>query len=208
MSKIISTSTLSHEVRAKFKADVDSLLMPFDELFKTGWQLNLKHTISQNLAYNLAIREGKNCKINEDNLTKMRLLTREPQRIITGEDSLEYLKQLACQDMNQTGRVFPIHDRLINLQDLNNLTPNDLEWLHSHFCYTPHYGGLRLELHRGQQIIIGFSATNQSHDLYFAIQIAKLYGHTLNIRTKHLEDSLCSLKNFPIGKFWLSLSQN
>lgn len=205
MSEIITQSKLSKTLCTTFQNRVDELLAQFDYLLPSGWQLSLEHVTEfepRELIYGITLRQGKPRELAD---LKLDLLKQDRKRLITGADQIEEIHQVVRAD----GRThLPIHDYLLNIRSIHDLSKLDHEWLHNHFHYTNAPGGLRLRLDDQRAILIGFDGTGLDYDLFFALRIAKLYVHVISLAEAQYATGLSALKALPSARFWLQLSPN
>lgn len=58
-----------------------------------------------------------------------------------------------------------------------------------------------------QAVLIGFDGTSLDFDLYFAIQIAKIYVHSIGLAAEQYGAGFSELKRFPLAQFWFDSAQ-
>lgn len=200
MSEIITHEKLSKTLCETFKQRVDNFLAQFTYFLPDGWQLNLEHVQDYqpfNLIYGITLRAGRERELAT---LKLDLLKRDPKRLLTGVDQMKDIHQVVCNDCKIH---LPIHDYLLKIHNVRDLSTHEHEWLRSHFHYTNAPGGLRLRLSNQQAVLLGFDGTSLDFDLYFAIQIAKIYVHSISLAAEQYDAGFSDLRRFPLAQFWL-----
>ena len=205
MSEIIIHKKLSKNICETFRKNVDDFLAQYTYFLPNGWQLNLEHIQNYqpfDLIYGVTLREGKERELAA---LKLDLFKQDPARLLTGTDQMEDIHQVVHNDHNVH---LPVHDYLLKIHDVRDLSRHEQERLRSHFHYTNSPGGLRLRLSNQQAVLIGFDGTSLDYDLYFAIQIAKIYVRTIHLAAEQYDDGFSNLERFPLAKFWTQISPN
>lgn len=205
MSEIVIYEKLSKTICNSFRKHVDDFLAQYAYFLPNGWQLNLEHIQNYkpfDLIYGVTLRESGERELAT---LKLDLLKRDPARLLTGIDQMKDIHQVIRDNCEMH---LPMYDHLLRIHDVRDLSRHEQELLYSHFRYTNSPGGLRLQLTGQQAVLIGFDGTSLDFDLYFAIQIAKIYVRTIHLAAEQYDDGFSNLERFPLAKFWTQISPN